>query len=234
MVIRNANLTVEVSGDMEQAVAAVRQIAERGGGFVSASNTHHERVANQDRTVADLTLQVRSDSTDEAISALRALGNVTDETSGTQDVTEQYVDVDSNLRNLQASESAILKLMDKATRIEDVLSLQRELTNIRGQIERLQGRKNYLQNRSEMATISVSLRLPGSATAQLTSNTTAWNPLDIAQQGWQASLNVLRSVAYVVIIVAAFSWWLVPLLLVGGYLWQRRRRPAAQVDGAAQ
>ena len=110
--------------------------------------------------VADLTLQVRSDAADATVSDLRALGKVTTETSGSQDVTEEYVDLGSNLRNLQASETAILKLMDKATQIQDVLALQRELTNVRGQIERIQGRKTYLERRSDMATITLSLRLP--------------------------------------------------------------------------
>ena len=50
--------------------------------------------------------------------------------------------------------------MDKATQIQDVLSLQRELTNVRGQIERIQGRKRFLERRSDMATITLSLRLP--------------------------------------------------------------------------
>ena len=72
---------------------------------------------------------------------------MTTEASGSQDVTEEYVDLGANLRNLQASESAILKLMDKATQIQDVLALQRELTNVRGQIERIQGRKTYLERR---------------------------------------------------------------------------------------
>ena len=110
--------------------------------------------------VADLTLQVRSSSAEPRLSDLRALGKVTTESSGSQDVTEEYVDLGSNLRNLQASETAILKLMDKATQIQDVLALQRELTNVRGQIERIQGRKTYLERRSDMATITLSLRLP--------------------------------------------------------------------------
>jgi hypothetical protein len=219
---------------MERALASVRQLAQQGGGFVSASNTHVEKVDNQDRTVADLTLQVRADATDETLSALRALGNVTAETSGSQDVTDEYVDLDANLRNLQASESAIVKLMDKATRIEDVISLQRELTNVRGQIERIQGRKQYLERRTDMATISVSLRPPAApSTAPATAS--AWNPLAIAQRGWQASLNVLRGVAEVVIVVAAFSWWLVPFVGLGLVLWQRRRaRPTPPANVPAQ
>jgi hypothetical protein len=224
MVIRTAQLTVEVQ-DMEQALAQARQIASRSGGIVSASNTHLENVNDQDRMVADLTLQVRSDAADSAMSDLRALGKVTTEASGSQDVTEEYVDNGANLRNLQASESAILKLMDKAVQIQDVLSLQRELTNVRGQIERIQGRQTYLERRTDMATITLSLRLPplvDPSTQPLTGG--AWDPIRVAQRGWQASLTLLRGFAEVLIVVVAFSWWLIPLAALGGYVWLRRRR----------
>jgi hypothetical protein len=233
MVIRTAQLTVEVQGDMERAIASVRQIAQQGGGFISASNTHVERPAGQtqDQPVADLTLQVRSDAADETLTALRALGKVTSESSGSQDVTEEYVDVDANLRNLQASEEAIVSLMGKATRIDDVLALQRELTNVRGQIQRLQGRKNYLQNRADMATISISLRTPSTENAQSPA-IGGWNPLAVARVGWQASLNVLRTAAEFVIVVAAFSWWLVPFVAAGVYVWQRRRQRSAPAASA--
>jgi hypothetical protein len=230
MVIRTAQLSVEVQ-DIEQALAQVRAVASRGGGFVSASNTHFEKVNDQDRMVADLTLQVRSDVVDNAMSDLRALGKVTNENSGSQDVTEEYVDLDSNLRNLQASETAILKLMDKATQIQDVLTLQRELTNVRGQIERIQGRKTYLERRTDMATISISLRLPPAPSAQ--STTGGWDPLGVAQRGWQASLTLLRGVAEAVIIVLAFSWWLVPFVALGVYVWLQRRRTPPTVTPTA-
>ena len=231
MVIRTAQLAVEV-GDMEQALAQARSIASRGGGFVSASNTHVEKVNDQDRMVADLTLQVRSDAADGALSDLRALGRVTSETSGSQDVTDEYVDLNSNLRNLQASESAILKLMDRATQIQDVLSLQRELTNVRGQIERIQGRKTYLERRSDMATITLSLRLPPAQDSKPLSGG-AWDPFAVAQRGWQSSLTLLRGVAEAVIIVVAFSWWLVPFIALGAYVWLHRRRPTAPTAPAA-
>jgi hypothetical protein len=229
MVIRTAQLSVEV-GSMEQALTQARAIASRGGGFVSASNTRVERTNDQERTVADLTLQVPSDFADAALNDLRGLGKVTTETSGSQDVTEEFTDLESNLRNLQASEAAIVRLMDKATRIEDVLTLQRELTNIRGQIERIQGRKNYLQRRTDMATISLSLRLPPVEGARPSG---AWDPSAVAQRGWQASLAILRGVAEAIIIAAAFSWWLVPFIALGAYLWFQRRRPAAQAAPAA-
>ena len=224
MVIRTAQLTVEVQ-DMESALTQARAIATRAGGFVSASDTHIEKVNDKDNMVANLTLQVRSDAADSAMSDLRGLGKVTAENSGSQDVTDEYVDLDSNLRNLQASEAAILKLMDKATQIQDVLSLQRELTQVRGQIERIQGRKTYLERRTDMATITLALRLPPAAS---TSQTTggAWDPVATALRGWQASLSMLRGAADVVIVVLAFSWWLVPFVALGGFIWYQRRRRA--------
>ena len=205
MVIRTAQLGVEVQ-DMESALTRARAIASQAGGYVSTSNTHVEHQNDQDRMVADLTLQVRSAAADSAMSDLRALGKVTTETSGSQDVTDEYVDLDANLRNLQASETAILKLMDKATAISDVLALQRELTNVRGQIERIQGRKTYLERRTDMATITLSLRLPPASPSTVTGG--AWDPAATAQRGWQASLTVLRALANGIIAAIAFGWWL--------------------------
>ncbi len=230
MVIRTGQLAIEVT-NIEQALATVRQIAQSGGGFVSSSNTRVEKINDQDRTVADLTIQVRSEVADSTLSALRALGKVTTEASGSQDVTEEFVDLDSNLRNLQASETAIVKLMDKATRIEDILALQRELTNVRGQIERIQGRQRFLRTRSEMSTISVSLRTPVTEGARPVLGG-AWDPAAVALRGWQASLAVLRTVAEVVIVVLAFSWWIVPLLGLAGYVWLQRRRPRVDATTA--
>lgn len=229
MVIRTAQLTIEVAS-VDKTLALVRDIAARGDGFVSNSNTRIERVNDQSRTVADLTLQVRSIAVDSVISELRGLGDVTSETSGSQDVTEEYVDLGSNLRNLQATESAILKLMEKATQIQDVLSLQRELTNIRGQIERIQGRRSYLEHRTDMATINLAIRPQGASTPQ---PLTAWDPLAAAQRGWQASLNLLRGVVDVAILALAFSWWLVPFIALGAYLFLQRRRPTAPAAQAA-
>src|SRR5262249_24861839 len=132
---------------------------------------------------------------------------------------------------LQATEAAILKLMDKATQIQDVLSLQRELTQVRGQIERIQGRKTYLERRTDMATITLSLRLPPVQPTQPTGG--AWDPVATALRGWQASLTILRGAADALIIPLAFSWWLVPFVAAGVYVWLQRRRGATGPTQAA-
>lgn len=232
MIIRNASLALQVE-NVEAALQKVRDIARSSGGFVSSSNTYLEKANDHERTVANVVIQVRSDAFDSAMTALRQLAlKVDSENVSTQDVTEEYVDLESNLRNLKASEAAILRLMDRAQRIEDILALQRELTNIRGQIERLEGRKRFLERRTEMATIAVTLRLPPVERPKPPVRGIGWDPLAAAERGWLASLTILRQVAEVLIVALAFSWWLVPLIALGAYLWHsrrtRRETPAAR------
>lgn len=223
MVIRNAKLSLQVE-DMERTLAQVADIARAGGGFISASNTRTERVNTQDRPLADLTLQVRSEALDQTLVSLRRLAvKIESETTTSQDVTEEYVDLEANLRNLQASEGAIQRLLDRAQRIEDVITLQRELTNIRGQIERIQGRKTFLERRTDMATVTLALRLP--PIEATTAAGPGWDPVAVAKRAWDASLLSLAAIASVVIVVAAYSWWMLPLVALGVWGVRRARRP---------
>lgn len=223
MVIRQASLSLQVES-VEAALQRVRDIARASGGFVDSSSTHIEKIDDRERPVATIVIQVRSDAFDNAVQALRQIAvKVESENGSSQDVTEEYVDLESNLRNLQAAEAALLRLMDRATRIEDVLALQRELTSIRGQIERLQGRKRFLERRTEMAIIAVRLRLPPLEAPRPQVSGKGWDPLAAAQRGWEASLAILRQAADGVIVVLAFSWWLAPLLALAVYLWSGRR-----------
>ena len=210
MIVRSATLSLQVES-VERALDQVRQIAGKHGGFVASSNTHVERSGDADRTVATLTIQVRADGYDAAMTELRGIATKVDAEVGTsQDVTEEYVDLDANLRNLQATEARLSALMEKAQNLQDVLVIQRELTNVRSQIERIQGRKQFLERRSDFSQITVNLAL--AATAAAPTPAAGWDPLAPAQRGWAASLRVLRGIADVMILAAAFGWWLVPFL----------------------
>lgn len=233
MVIRNAKLTLRVE-NIEAALARVRVVADTYGGYVSSSHTWYEQTGSgtsKDRMAADITIAVRADAYDRAVQDLRQAAIKVDSEDGTsQDVTEEYVDLDSDLRNLQASQTALLKLMDKATRLEDVLTLQQQLSNVQGQIQRIEGRKRYLEHATSMSTISVSLRLPSSAVE----TPPVWSPLATFQKGWAASLVALQAVADVAILVVSFLWWLAPLAAVGYVLYRRDRarpRPSAPPPG---
>ena len=90
---------------------------------------------------------------------LRSLGEkvTTDSISG-QDVTEEYLDLKSRERNLRATEESLLRLYDGAENVEEALSIQRELTGVRGEIELVQGRIKYLDQRSTYSQITLNIQ----------------------------------------------------------------------------
>ena len=223
MVIRTASLSIVVR-NVEDSVTQIRQLTEASQGFTAAAQTAYKG----DHMTANVTVQVPAQQFDGVVSQVRKLAiKVQSENSSSQDVTEEFTDVQAQIRNLQATEQGLLKLMDRATSVSDIIALQRELTNVRGQIERLQGRMNYLQRRTDMSTIVISVIPEALAKEQQTS--TGWDPLRTIREAWESSLDVLTGLAAVILAIVVFSWWLVPIVLF--IVWfvrrNRRNRPAA-------
>lgn len=220
MIIRTATLQIQVK-DVAPSLDTVRNMAGAHGGYVSQSES---RLEGED-TVATITLQVPVREFDNVITKLRKVGIKTlGENVSSSDVTEEYTDLQSQLRNLQATEQRMIALMQKAERVEDILALDREMRQIQGEIERTQGRLNYLGKRSEMSTITVSLYPEAAAVAPLTKPAEAWDPVQVAQRAWEASLELLSGLASAVITVAVFMWWAIPFLLLAAWLARRPRR----------
>ena len=120
-----------------------------------------------------------------------------------------------------------MKLYDRAEDVEDALAIQRELTNIRGQVEEVQGRIQYLEQSTSSSRISVGIQ-PVVASPE---SPPAWNPALVATRAWNASLHVLQGLANAVIAALVFGWWLAPVL--GGALaaWRRWIRPPSPDAG---
>jgi hypothetical protein len=164
-------------------------------------------------------LSVPSGEFEAAIDELRGLGDrVTTDTVEGQEVTKEFVDLESRERNLLAAEESLLALYDRAESVEDTLTVERELTDIRGQIEEVQGRIQYLERRT--ATSEIVLHLEPVAAAP---TKRPWSASSVAAGAWDASLGVLRTAATALISVSVFCWWLVPPLAVGPVLWRRVR-----------
>jgi hypothetical protein len=205
-IIRNVSLQLATE-DVERAVAQARTIASSVDGFVAQSQTRYEN----DRMYATLTLQVPASAFDSVVSQLRSLAiRVDSETGTSQDVTEEFVDLEAQVRNLQATETSLQRLLDRATRIEDILAINRELNQVRSQIERFQGRLNFLTRRTEFGTISVQFTPPGVSRIMQT----GWQPLETARRAFEASLRVVQNVVDAVITVIVFFWWLIPLMII--------------------
>jgi len=230
-VVKTAELGLRVK-DVRESAAEAQRLAARSGGSILESRIYDDGGG----TYADLVLSVPSERFEGTLDELRDLGRevTTDAISG-EDVTEEFVDLESRERNLLAAEESLLRLYDRAERVEDTLDVGAELTEVRGQIEEVQGRMQYLENRTAFS--SISLHVEPTQPVAVAATRPDWDPSTVAGGAWAASLNVLQAIATAVISAVVFGWWLVPLLALGLVLWRRRRsrsasRPAPTATGS--
>lgn len=156
--IKTAALTIEIEkGTFNDAYGKVSLLAEGVGGYVSDSRSQS---TDGKMTSGTITIRVPNTSFTDVMGKLKVMGEVTAVSEQAQDVTEEYVDLESRIRNLRAQETVYLNLMAKAETIEESISVQRELAVIQQQIEQLSGRKNYLDNHVQFSTIQVTLVEP--------------------------------------------------------------------------
>ncbi len=151
IIIRTVDMQLTVS-DVAAAVDDVAALAGRSGGWVVSS----DRSAKHGGYIA---IRVPAGSLDSAIQRLRELAlKVESEISTSQDVTDEYVDIQSRLKGLRATEDRLLEIMQQAEDVEDALSVQLELSNLQTRIEQIEGRIKYLEQTSAYSLINVNLR----------------------------------------------------------------------------
>jgi hypothetical protein len=162
--IRTGSLTIEIKKDaFNRQYAQVVLIAEGVGGLVSDSRSDS---SNGRITGGTVTIRIPNDTFPEVMDKLKKLGKVKSISEQAQDVTEEYVDLESRINNLRSQEAVYLRLMAKAQTIEESIAVQRELSVIQEQIEQLQGRKNYLDNHVQFSTVQVTLLEPGASAGE--------------------------------------------------------------------
>ena len=152
-----ASLSIEVE-EVEAAVDRARAVAESLGGFVE----HLSSSGGSETPRADLTIRVPQTGFSDALEHIESLGEVQVRNLGSEDVTEQFIDLGARLKSSMAEEKSLLALLERSNSVTEILTVERELTRVRADIERAQGRLNFLERRVDLATIQVSLFLPGS------------------------------------------------------------------------
>ena len=152
-----ASLSIEVE-EVEAAVDRARAVAESLGGFVE----HLSSSGGSETPRADLTIRVPQTGFSDALEHIESLGEVQFRNLGSEDVTEQFIDLGARLKSSTAEEKSLLALLERSNSVTEILTVERELTRVRADIERAQGRLNFLERRVDLATIQVSLFLPGS------------------------------------------------------------------------
>lgn len=194
-IIKTGEITIQVSA-VATAIGTVRAMALEMGGYVGGSN------AGGPEDAATLTLRIPADRFDDTVARLHELdGKVMAEATREEDVTGQVVDLDARIRNLQASEAQYRALLQQATKIDDILTVQSRLDNVRGEIEQLQAQLDRLSKLAALSTITVTL-VPDEA------------PISSTAEGWDAGAILESAVAALVGLgqgLAAVAIWLVIL-----------------------
>ena len=160
-VVRYGNLSLEVI-DADEALARVTAIVESAGGYISSSS----RSGEGDNLYLSATLRVPAADFSTVMASLRGEGEVLYEDIGSYEVTMQVLDLEARLENLRASETAFLKLLDRAQTVADVVAVQSELSRIQGDIESYDAQLNGVKDQVEMTSINISLTLPVSPVAE--------------------------------------------------------------------
>lgn len=213
-IVRTGEISIEVP-NVAAAVGRVRALALELGGYVGSSESG---TLGQSAT---LTLRIPADRFEDALARLHKLdGDVLSEATREEDVTSAVVDLEARLKNLQASEVQYRALLAQATKIEDILSVQTRLDDVRGQIEQLQAQHKELTGLADLATLTVTL-VPG-AVQQAAGN---WDPGKTVTDAFAALVgfgqNLGNAAIWLVIVVLpaliglAILLWLVRRLVPG-------------------
>ncbi len=220
-IIRNADLTVKTQ-DAEAARQKVVKLSEEAGGFLADSTM---RVGEAGQRYVDIKVRVPATHFDEVLSAIRELGKVEHESIDTQDVTEEFLDLDARLRTLRQAEERLIAMLKRSGKLADLLEIERELATRREQIERSQGRLRYLKDRVGFSTIQVSLYEKGPAVVGPS------GPYDIlyhVRSAYRVLVSMLQGIvtALIYIVIDGVVVWL-PLLVLIWLIVRRRRRHQA-------
>jgi hypothetical protein len=217
LVIKTADVSLQVE-NVASAEAAVRAKVNALGGYVVKVQTS----GSDEYLTTTITFRVPASRFDDALAGVEGLAKkVLSHTVGGDDVTEEYVDLDSRLRNLEATRARLLTFLDKADKVEDALAVNQSLSDVQGQIEQIQGRKKYLEQSAAFSTITVALT-PVPPLPQLVSEE-GWQPLRVARDALRGLILFGQGIAEIMIVLLVWSPVWGVLLLVGLWLWRKLR-----------
>jgi hypothetical protein len=238
VVIRTASMSLVVESPTES-MKAISQLADEMGGFVVSSNVFQtffaEAGVNADQ--GSITIRVPADRLDQAIDRIQAGAiEVRSQNVSGQDVTQEFTDLQSRLRNLEAAEEQLLDIMANADKTEDVLNIFNNLRQVREEIEVIQGRIQYLSESAALSAISVDL-IPDVAAAPLQIG--GWRPEGTAKEAFTALVKALRGLGNIAIwagicVLPVTLILGVPSYFAGRSILRRRREAKATAENSPQ
>ncbi len=174
-VVKNGSLRLKVEST-ENSAEKIKEIAKQYKGEVANVNLYRQ---GKNGLGGNLTVKVPVDQFESAMKAIKAVGDqVLSESVSSSDVTEEYVDLQAQIRNKKAEEETFRNLLERSGKLDDVLSVTREVARVRGEIDRLEGRIKFMESQTDMSRIDVSLV----EYEQVTNTPIKWKPARVAQK----------------------------------------------------
>jgi hypothetical protein len=216
--IRNATLVIEVK-DARDSYNKLFLAVKDSKGYLSNLQETVDALGN--RTI---TMQVRVPAKlfDSSMQSLSSLGKVMEKHVTAEDVTEEYVDTESTLRNLNRTEARLLEHLSRTGRLSDTLLVEKELTRVRQEIEQREGRLRFLSHRVQFSTLDVTLR--EEAKAQAVVPPASYSTGKEASEASRSLVEFLRSVWTMAIWIGVWAVVWAPLALVAAWVLRRAWR----------
>jgi TolA-binding protein len=241
LVIQNATISIVVS-DPAVAMEAVTKLTEDVKGYIVDSNIYKTSNENGlELPQAHLTIRVPSETLTSTLDKIKSLVqdpsiDVLSENRSGQNVTKEYTDQKSRLKNLEDAEAQLREIMASATRTEDVMAVFNQLTQIREQIEVTKGQIKYYEESAAMSAVDITIQSKA-AVAPLTIG--SWQPAGVAKQAIQALINALKFFAeagiwIVLYIIPVIIILLIPIFIIIWIIRMISRRNKAKKLAAEQ
>ena len=235
LVIRTANLSIVVH-DPSESAKEISSLADELGGFVVSSNVYESTFSDAGVTAvrANITIRVPAERLDEALERIeQGATEVQNRAVSGEDVTQQYTDLQSRLRNLEAAEAQLREIMASASKTEDVLAVYNQLVQIRGEIEMVKGQIQYFEESARLSSITVDL-IPDVAAQPLQIG--GWRPEGTAKDALTTLVRTLQFLGDAGIWLGIYCLPIGLLFGIPGFFVVRaivRRRRKAKVTGEA-
>ena len=219
-VVRTSSVDLQVEeGDLNKTINDATDIVLKASGLYVGSSTS---VPEGEPASGQVTFRVPVDAFEPVLRQLKELGTYRGEQSSTEDVTNQYVDLNGQLAAWRAQERVYLRLLDRAKSVTDVIAVQNQLQQVQSNIERLQGQLNHLEDQSSFSTIVLQLTEPGAGGPA--------QPTGRLARAWATAVNGLGVMAAALLVAVV---WLTPLVVLAGLVLLgaralRRPRPVSE------
>ncbi|HEX8249750.1 MAG TPA: DUF4349 domain-containing protein [Pyrinomonadaceae bacterium] len=223
-IIRHADLNLEANSP-EESMTKITAIAGSKGGFVVESQQSSSEVkATAERDIVTMTVRIPAARFNETLDEIRKTASrvIVENVKG-EDVTEEFIDIEARLKTETALEQQFLEIMKQAKSVEDALNVQRQLAQVRGEIEKVEGRRRFLEYQSSLSTIKIRLQTPTAFSANSSGFSSQLG--EAFGKGFDSALGfILGLVTFATAILPFLLLVVLPLALVIRYFLNKQRK----------